>query len=550
VVRIRAIDHIIEEVAEMSSRSAALWRSVTLLTAVALACFGPLAAAAAAQGSWYGEYFSNPDLSGKPAIARYESALSFDWGTGSPGPGIPTRGFSARWTRDEWFDAGTYRFSYSSDDGVRIWVGDALVVDDWRERQAGWSSVDSYIGGGTKRVRVEYYEHTGDASLQASWERLGDGEGWHGEYFANRNLSGPAALVREDAAVDFDWWWGSPDPALPVDDFSAVWTRYAYFEPGYYRFNVQSDDGVRVWLDGAVVMDYWWEQDGQSHFADGIYLSGNHALRVEYFEHTVTARIKFWVERSGDTREPWPVDPAPGAAPGLTGPWHGEYFNNQYLNGAPALVRSDPTIDFDWGWGSPAVEVNRNYFSARWTGTFQFGSGRYDFTATSDDGIRLYIDDQLVINAWRPMRGKRYGTATLTEGSHSVRVEYFERSQAAMVRLDWELTEAAPPALAPVPVTPWQPVRLCSGGPLRINAQAIDKERRSGGWVATIWVVADGADCLYTYYWEREPKGGPMFGPITFELFSPTMNAMVGEAMVMSAGEIASYRLYVEPPEK
>ena len=534
----------------MTGRSAAWWRAVGFFVAFALICSGLPTGKVEAQGSWYGEYFSNPNLSGGPTITRYESTLTFDWGTGSPGASIPTHDFSARWTRDEWFEGGTYRFSYSSDDGVRIWVGDALVVDDWRERQAGWSSVDSYIPAGTKRVRVEYYEHTADASLQVGWDRISDGAGWRGEYFKTRDLSGPPALVRDDAAIDFDWRWGSPDPVIPADDFSAVWTRYAYFAPGYYRFNVRSDDGVRVWLDGALVMDYWREQDDRSHFVDGIYLSGNHALKVTYFEHTVTARIRFWVEQSGDTRAPWPIDPAPARAPGLPGPWQGEYFNNRYLTGAPALVRSDPTVDFDWAWGSPAAQVNRDFFSARWTGSFHFEPGRYDFATTSDDGVRLYVDDSLVINAWHPMRGKRHGTATLTQGSHSVRVEYFEGSQSAMVHVDWQLTGAAPPTLVPVPVTPWQPVRLCGGGPLRINAYAIDKERRSGGWAATVYVIADGADCRYTYYWEREVKGGPMFGPITFELFSPTLNAMVGEASVMSAGEVASFRLYMEPPRK
>ena len=148
------------------------------------------------------------------------------------------------------------------------------------------------------------------------------------------------------------------------------------------------------------------------------------------------------------------------------------------------------------------------------------------------------------------MRGSRYGEVALTEGSHTVRVEYFERTQAAMARVDWELVGAAPPPVVPVPWTPWQPVQLCSGGPLRVNAWAIDKEQKGGGWVATVYVIADGGDCLYTYFWEWEARGGPMFGPITFELYSPKVDAIVGEASVLSAGETAKISLYIRPPSE
>src|SRR5687767_7863144 len=51
------------------------------------------------------------------------------------------------------------------------------------------------------------------------------GDSWRGSYFANATLAGTPALVRDDAAIDFDWGSGAPAPGLPVDNFSVRWTR-------------------------------------------------------------------------------------------------------------------------------------------------------------------------------------------------------------------------------------------------------------------------------------------------------------------------------------
>ena len=74
-------------------------------------------------GAWFGEYFANRTLSGGPTVSRYDDAVNFDWGAGSPDEDLPADNFSVRWTRDEWFVGGTFRFTVLADDGVRLWVG-------------------------------------------------------------------------------------------------------------------------------------------------------------------------------------------------------------------------------------------------------------------------------------------------------------------------------------------------------------------------------------------------------------------------------------------
>jgi hypothetical protein len=657
----------------------------TIATIVVAVCLGVPLTAAAAQGTWYAEYFPNRDLAGGPAITRYEEKLRFEWGGGGPGGGVPSDDFSARWTRDEWFENGTYRFSYRADDGIRIWVGDTLVVDDWRESPAAWVSIERTIARGTHRVRVEYFERGGTAVLEAGWVPVSGGTSWRAEYFSNRKLSGGPALVRYDPAVDFDWRLGSPDAAIPADEFSvrwtrvlgftpgtyrfyascddgvrifvdgrlvvdawrdqklpntragdialgagqhtvvveyyehadqasahvwwdligsfagwqgryydnaqlrggpalvrddaaisfdwgesapadwmpsdrfsAVWTRRINFAAGYYRFNVQSDDGVRFWLDNALVMDYWQPQDYVLRYVDGTFLEGPHDLKVEYFEQTGTARIRFWWEPSGTgtaSTPPVSATPAPTPpAPMMPGPWQGEYFNNRSLAGTPVLRRADTALDFTWGWGSPAPEVSRDDFSARWTGSFPFEQGRYTFSSYSDDGVRVLVDGRPVISAWRPMRGNRSGSAVLAAGTHAVQVEFFDRSGVANLRVFWRKTGdvAVVPALPPAagsPTTAAARPTQCTGGPLRLEAWPVGTACAGAGWTATVFVQAEGGDCRYTYAWEGTTRAGPVPGSATFQLGNTTRgSAMVGTVSVSSGGQTAKTGLYISPP--
>jgi hypothetical protein len=82
-----------------------------------------------------------------------------------------------------------------------------------------------------------------------------------------------------------------------------------------------------------------------------------------------------------------------------------------------------------------------------------------------------------------------------------------------------------------------------------LDAWPVSTSCAGAGWKATVYVRAYGGDCRYTYGWERQPKGGPMPGPMTFELFSPVLGAMVGEASVSSAGQTAKVGLHMRSPE-
>jgi beta-glucosidase len=129
-----------------------------------------------------------------------------------------------------------------------------------------------------------------------------------------------------------------------------------------------------------------------------------------------------------------------GGKPGQRG-LKGEYFSNQNLSGTPALIRIDKQINFDWGGGTPADSIiPSDRFSVRWTGIFVSPvSGKYKFSITTDDGVRLYADGTLIVNRWVD-RGPTpdYFTMNLRKGQRvNLRIEYYENGGGASVALGW-----------------------------------------------------------------------------------------------------------------
>ena len=116
---------------------------------------------------------------------------------------------------------------------------------------------------------------------------------------------------------------------------------------------------------------------------------------------------------------------APGGEAGLKG----EYFNNQNLEGAPALVRTDRLVAFHWGDGSYVHDGPVDHFSVRWTGYFvPKTSDDFKFYSLADDGVRLYIDDQSVIDDWHQHAETldTYGRHLEAGHPYKIRLEYFE----------------------------------------------------------------------------------------------------------------------------
>src|SRR5262249_7435186 len=134
---------------------------------------------------------------------------------------------------------------------------------------------------------------------------------------------------------------------------------------------------------------------------------------------------------------------APVPASATPGGFKGEYFNNKELQGKPTLVRTDEQINFDWSRGRPAPEINEDGFSVRWTGKFTPPeSGEYQLGVTVDDGARLYLDGNLLVDAWAGAQASQIRTVmkevNLEAGrSYDVRIEYYEDIRNAIAKFIW-----------------------------------------------------------------------------------------------------------------
>ena len=125
-----------------------------------------------------------------------------------------------------------------------------------------------------------------------------------------------------------------------------------------------------------------------------------------------------------------------GAGPGI----HGEYFDNNRMAGPPRITRTDRQIDFRWTLNSPGRGIPFDWYSARWTGTLRVPTGGVRrIGIEGNDGHRLWIDGRLVIDNWRK---ESFRTtlidANLSPGSHEFRLEYFESTGNARLRLVWD----------------------------------------------------------------------------------------------------------------
>ncbi|MCY1044553.1 PQQ-dependent sugar dehydrogenase [Corallococcus sp. bb12-1] len=121
------------------------------------------------------------------------------------------------------------------------------------------------------------------------------------------------------------------------------------------------------------------------------------------------------------------------------GQYRAEYFGNRDLEGAPARVRCEgaPLENF-WATGSPVPEVGPDDFSVRWTGRFNFESGLYSFLAEADDGVRLFVDGERIIDGWRDQPTTSFfETRWMSAGEHTVVMEYYEHGGDALARLRW-----------------------------------------------------------------------------------------------------------------
>jgi len=122
----------------------------------------------------FAEYFDSLDLTNLK-LTRVDATVNYDWGSGTPDPVLGTDGFSIRWSGQVQPQfSETYTFYTTSDDGVRLWVNNVLLIDHWIDQSpTEWSGSIALTAGQRYDLKMEYYENGGGAVAKLSWSSPG-----------------------------------------------------------------------------------------------------------------------------------------------------------------------------------------------------------------------------------------------------------------------------------------------------------------------------------------------------------------------------------------
>ena len=257
-------------------------------------------------GLFYVEYFNSRDLEGAPVIARNESAIEGRWGFGAP-EGVRADNFSARYVGKFNF-AGTENFEFTmvAAGGVRLYVDDVIVLNDWRAAGRRTITVDVPLLQGEHVVKLDYFASTGAAQLGLSWAV--NYSRWEGRYYNTNDWTGPVIRKCDDGDgngfLNMDWAEGAPVPGVNPDNFSVMWERRAFFEAGDYKFLLDLDDGAKIYIDDIEMFNDL-HAVGPHEFTRKL-SRGTHKLQVLYAEYGGGAKMKLnWTM----------LTPAPAAVP-------------------------------------------------------------------------------------------------------------------------------------------------------------------------------------------------------------------------------------------
>ncbi|AKD56212.1 glycoside hydrolase [Spirosoma radiotolerans] len=376
---------------------------------------------------------------------------------------------------------GVYTFYTNSDDGSKLLIGSTEVVNNDGGHVVQERSGTIGLKAGLHALTIVYFEGGGDQALTVSYS----GTNLSKQVIPDASFMRVAPVVSLRAAdnpanttagLDYSYYEGSwsnlPDfntlspvktgtstnPSLTVrnrdSNYSMKYTGYISIPTdGTYTFYTTSDDGSKLLIGATEIVNNDGIHADQERSGTIGLKAGLHAISILFFQGAggQTLIVSYSGPNLGKQvipdaafRRVAPVQPlvsnntSNGTGTGL----RAAYFNNQSLTAPSVLTRTDATVDFDWGTGSPAAgTVNIDNFSVRWTGQVEAPvSGAYTFSTNADDGVRLWVNGVQLINDWNahPPVINNGSSINLTAGQrYDIRLEYFENSGGALAKLWW-----------------------------------------------------------------------------------------------------------------
>lgn len=281
------------------------------------------------------------------------------------------------------------------------------------------------------------------------------GHGVRAEYYSNHYLAN-RPLTRIDPAIDFDWGSSSPTPFLATD-FSARWS--GQLEPQYsetYTFYTRTDNGVRLWIDGKLLVD----KSLAKSTVPGVGTAELHAgrkydFRMEYGGLGSTNVAQLAWSSPSQPRQAIPNDrlyPAPARALGDGKP-HGlkaEFYSSRdIMDRGVRLIRLEPDVNIYWSHDEMPDPSVGHGSAIRWTGKVEPRfSETYTFIVRAL-GARLWIDGRPLINDASWETKEHLGTIDLTAGrKYDLRLEVGNAWDRGMAQFSW-LSPSEPRQIIP-----------------------------------------------------------------------------------------------------
>jgi hypothetical protein len=210
-----------------------------------------------------------------------------------------TAGITLDWADNAESDFAGYNVYRQSAGGQFVKLNTALLsTSAYADASAAFDATTAY--------RVTSVDKTGNESAAAETSAYRPpaplvGTGLKAEYYDNADLTN-LKLTRTDAQINFDWTTGSPDASIGVDTFSVRWTGQIQADvTGNYTFTLRADDGVRMWVNGVLVIDKFTNAGSNtSNVSTPVALTAGQKadIKIEYFENAGGAYCQFYWQSS------------------------------------------------------------------------------------------------------------------------------------------------------------------------------------------------------------------------------------------------------------
>ena len=365
-----------------------------------------------------GQYFDGPNFTGS-SLSRIDSKVDFDWGLGAPAPSLAPDDFSVRWVgRLEPRFSETYSLSTVSDDGVRLWLDGQLLLDNWTTHAATEDAVSiALVAGRRYDIKLEFFEAAQHATARLLWSSPSQAKQPvpQSQLYPAATPPPPPPPVNQPPSVSLTSPTGGSSYTAPA---SVALAASASDSDGSVSRVEFFANGTLVGTDTAAPFAYTWPN-------------------VPAGSYSITARA---TDDDGAAAGSTAANITVTAPPGGSGTGlRGQYFDNEDFSG-PSVSRVDSKVDFDWDLGAPAPSLSADTFSVRWTGQLEARfTETYTLSTVSDDGVRLWLDGQLVIDNWT-LHGETENSITrplVARRRYEVKLEFFDRGQHAIARLLW-----------------------------------------------------------------------------------------------------------------